>query len=212
MKKRTFSLLPALIIGVFTAIAVISAAAIASAAPLTIPQPIDLPPEMINFGGDPVTGNFLTDPNILAALIGVIGLLFGSFITIFATYFMRWMDNRREDKREDMLIERSKREKEFQIKQEIYKSFLNDLAHLETFPGEDMDNFKREWTKTEVKVDLVATDNVRKSKENLQKVLLELAEKNLKAKSAKISPEYLKTRDQLLDAIREDIDIFQAKK
>lgn len=125
---------------------------------------------------------------------------------------MRWMDNRREDKREDMLMERNKREKEFQIKQETYRNFLNDLAHLETFPGENMDNFKREWTKTEVKVDLVATNNVRKCKENLQKELIDLAENNIKTKSAKISAEYLKSRDHLLDAIREDIDIFREKK
>jgi len=206
MKKISILLTLSLLIGLFAASIVVSAA------PLSIPQPLDLPPEAIDYDGDPVTGNFLRDPNILAAFIGVLGLLFGSFLTILATYFMRWMDNRREDKREDMLLERNKREKEFQIKQEIYKNFLNDLAHLETFTSADMDDFKREWTKTEVKVDLVATDNVRKSKEKLQKELLTLAEKNLKAKSSKISEEYLKSRDALLDAIREDIDIFQANK
>jgi hypothetical protein len=176
-----------------------------------IAQPLDLPPEAIDFEGDPVTNPF-RDPNIMAAGIGVGGLLLGSFITILATYMMRWMDNRREDKREDLLILRNKKEKEYQMKQEIYRHFLNELADLETFSMPSLDEFKREWNRTEIKVDLIASEKVREHKQTLQAELLNLAEKNIKEKKSHLSDKFMTTRDELLEAIREDIDILQPQK
>ncbi len=184
---------------------------LALAATTFIPQPVDLPPEAIDYDGNPVS-NLFRDPNILAAVIGVGGLLVGSFITILATYVMRWMDNRREDKREDLLLERSKKEKEYQMKQEIYKNFLHELADLETFTQKTDDEFKRQWNRTEIKVDLIASQEVRDLKHQMQNELLELAEKNIKSKSAHLSDQYMNLRDQLLEAIRKDIDILQPKK
>lgn len=184
---------------------------LALAATPFIPQPIDLPPEAIDYDGNPVT-NLFRDPNILAAVIGVVGLLVGSFITILATYVMRWMDNRREDKREDLLLERSKKEKEYQMKQEIYKNFLHELAELETFTQKSDDEFKRQWNRTEIKVDLIASQEVRDLKQQMQNELLDLAEKNIQSKSARLSDEYMNLRDELLEAIRKDIDILQPKK
>jgi hypothetical protein len=152
---------------------------------------------------------FWKDPTILAAIIGVIGLLIGSAITIIATFVMYNIEARREDSREEIMNERHRKEKEHLMKQEIYKQFLNDLAHLETFSQKNIDNFRREWTKLEVKVDLVASPKVRESKEKLQSALLSLAEKNIKSGGATLGKEYIASRDALLDAIRKDIDIMQ---
>lgn len=173
-----------------------------------IALPNDLPPGTMSYEGL-VSGELLSDPNILAALIGVGGLLVGSLITILATYFIRWMDVRREDKRERLIMKQNKKEKEYQMKQELYRNFLGELAHLETFEQDNIDDFRRAWTRMEVKVDLVASPRVRTAKEKLQKDLLDLAEKNLKAKKTSMSEAYVATRDELLDAIREDIDILQ---
>lgn len=173
-----------------------------------IPLPADLPPGSMSYSGL-LSGDLLRDPNIIAAMIGVSGLLIGSVITILATYFIRWMDVRREDKRERLLIKQGRKEKEYQMKQELYRNFLGELAQLETFDFPGIDDFRRAWTRMEVKVDLVASPRVRDTKEKLQKELLALAEKNLKAGKAAIEASYMKTRDELLDAIREDIDILQ---
>jgi len=182
-----------------------------AAATVPFPQATpDLPPGAMSYGNAD-KGTFGMDPNIIAAVIGVAGLLIGSIITILATYFMRWMDVRREDRREDLLMERSRREKEFQIKQEIYKNFLNELAQLESFQYKDLDSFKRAWTKTEINIDLVASPAVRQAKDIVQSEMLGAAEQNLKAGSAALNPEYLKNRDILLQAIREDIDVFNAR-
>jgi len=185
---------------------------VALAATMIIPQPLDLPPESIDFDGDPVEGNVLKDPNILAAIIGCLGLLVGSFITILATYMMRWMDNRREDKREDLLILRSKKEKEYQMKQEIYRHFLHELANLETFTHKELDEFKREWNRVEIKVDLIASEEVRDLKQQMQDELLSLAEKNISTKKSHLSDKFMEIRDALLEAIRADIDILQPQK
>jgi len=169
---------------------------------------VDMPPESVNFDGPPVQDVF-KDPNILAAVIGVLGLLFGSFISIFATYIMRWMDNKRDDKREDFLIERQKKEKEYQIKQEIYKHFLHELAELETFNLKDVDNFKRAWNKAEMKIDLIASSEVREIKAEFQEELLAISEDNIENGTAHLNDEYMELRDRFLDAIRRDLDILQ---
>jgi len=179
-------------------------------AAVPFPQaPADLPPGAMSYG-NANTGTSM-DPNIIAAVIGVVGLLVGSVITILATYFMRWMDVRREDKREDLLIERSRREKEFQIKQEIYKNFLNELAQLESFQQKDLDGFKKAWTKTEINIDLVASPEVRRAKDIVQSEMMGAAEQNFKSGAASLGPDYLKNRDILLQAIRDDIDIFNPR-
>lgn len=187
------------------ALATILQAPLASAQ--IIAQPADLPPGTFNYDGT-VDGNLLSDPNVIAALIGVAGLLVGSVITILASYLIRWMDIRRDRKREVSMLEREKRDKEYQIKQELYRHFLNELAEIETFSQKSLDEVKRHWTKMEVKVDLIASDDVRSNKEKLQKALFTLAEKNLKNKAVSLPGSYINTRDELLKAIREDIDIF----
>jgi hypothetical protein len=170
-------------------------------------QTTDLPPGAMSYGN---TGSSnLTDPNIVAAIIGVAGLLIGSAITIVATLLMRNLDIRREDRREEMMVERNRKEKAIQIKQEIYKDFLHELAELETFNYKDLDSFKKDWIKTEVKVDLVASPKIRQAKETVQNELLNIAEKNIKSGTANLSQNYFKYRDALLDTIREDIDIAQ---
>jgi len=196
---------------ILVTVLIIPAATALAATPI-IMQPLDLPPEALDFEGDPVSGNYFKDPNILAATIGVIGLLIGSFITIFATYIMRWMDNRREDKREDLLMLRSKKEKEYQMKQEIYRNFLHELANLESFSHTSLDEFKRDWNRTEIKVDLIASEDVRKLKQAMQNELLSLAENNLKDKKSHLSDKFMKVRDDMLEAIRQDIDILQPEK
>lgn len=193
----------------FVLVAVIFSVPVASAQ--VIPLPADLPPGTMSYEGL-VSSELLSDPNILAALIGVGGLLVGSLITILASYFIRWMDVRREDKRERLMMKQNKKEKEYQMKQELYRNFLAELAHLEAFEYPNMDDFRRAWARMEVKVDLVASPRVRTTKEALQKDLLGLAEKNLKSNKTSMSKEYMQTRDELLDAIREDIDILQQKK
>lgn len=190
-----------------TTVIMMAYSAPASAQTLIMP-PNDLPPGSMSYEGL-VSGGLLSDPNILASLIGVGGLLVGSFITILATYFIRWMDVRREDKRERLIMKQNKKEKEYQMKQELYRNFLGELAHLETFEQDTIDDFRRAWTRMEVKVDLVASPRVRTVKETLQKELLALAEKNIKSKKDVMSEAYVKTRDEFLDAIREDIDILQ---
>ena len=185
----------------------------ASTAFATVPfpqSPVDLPPGTMNYGTID-KGTLPLDPNIMAAVIGVSGLLIGSIITILATYFMRWMDVRREDRREDLLIERSKREKEFQLKQDTYKAFLNELADLEAVHVKDLDSFKKAWTRTEIALDLVASPEVRQAKDAVQSELMATAEKSFKTGAVELSPDYLKNRDSLLQAIREDIDIFKSE-
>ncbi|MFC1750149.1 hypothetical protein ACFL2V_15220 [Pseudomonadota bacterium] len=173
--------------------------------------PPELPPSSPGYSGK-VGDNFFADPNIIASLIGVLGLLIGSAITIIATFVMYRIENKREDNREDTMNERHKKEKEHMIKQEMYKQFLNDLSHLETFSQKSADNFKREWAKLEVKVDLVASPRVRETKEKLQHALLKLAERNIKSGETTLDKDYIAARDKLLDAIRQDIDIMQQSK
>lgn len=182
--------------------------AITHAAPTIINVPADLPPGVLPSGLE--SGNLGLDANIIAALIGVSGLVVGSLITILASYVMRWMDVRREDKREDLLMERSKKEKEYAIKQDIYRGFLDNLAHIETFQFKDLDTFKKEWTKMEIKIDLVASGKVRQAKDAIQAELLDVAEKNIRSGAASLGESYIQNRDALLKAIREDIDIFQS--
>ncbi len=175
---------------------------LAHAASNIINQPADLPPGAMNFGADATPYG---DPNIIAAIIGVVGLMIGSLITILATYFIRWLDIRREDQKDEMMMERMTFEKQYQMKQEIYKQLLNELALLETFQIKDLENFNKELTKAEIKLDLISSEKVRSTKDLLKRELQNLASINLKNNSADLSQTYLNLREELLFAIREDL-------
>jgi hypothetical protein len=153
------------------------------------------------------------DPNILAAIIGMTGVLIGSILTMIGTYFLRFLDVRREDKREEAFMLRERKEKEFQIKQEIYKNFLTDLGQTESFLGiKDIENFNAEWTKMEIKMNLVCSNDIRKLLNELQDQLGGIAKKRFADKDNKseLTESYIEKRGELLDAIREDIDLFQS--
>ena len=187
-------------------IAILTVFAPAAFAVTAVQLPNDLPPGAMSYG-NVSSGTLPADPNIIAAVIGVAGLLIGSIITIFATYFIRWMDVRREDKREKMWAEKERKEKTFRMKQEVYKNFLDELSELETFAKPDIDTFRRELIKTDIKLDLVASDEVRDTNEILKNLLMAIAEKNFKSKSIALTDEYLAQREVLLKEIRKDIDL-----
>lgn len=188
----------------------------ASAAGTTIiPSPIDLPPGAMNY--DSLAKSSGLDPNIVAAVIGVVGLLVGSFLTILGTYFLRYLDVRREDRREEAFMVRERKEKEFQIKQEIYKNFLTDLGQMESFLMhkaenaniKDAESFNAEWTKMEIKMNLVCSGQIRRLLDDVQEELVAVAKKRFEGGKVTLEASYLGKRGELLDAIREDIDLFQ---
>lgn len=159
---------------------------------------------------------------VLGAVIGVIGLFVGTFITIFTSFLIRHMDIRREERREQAELSRAKKEKAFALKQEIYSHFISELASLENFITKKttnsslktFENFDNEWTRIEIKVDLVSNEEVKELKDNLSKELMELAETRFATKEAKetaLSPEYLQNRQALLEAIRQDMEISNLK-
>ncbi len=159
---------------------------------------------------------------VLGAVIGVIGLFVGTFITIFTSFLIRHMDIRREERREQTELSRAKREKAFVLKQEIYSQFISELASLENFITKKannsnlktFENFDNEWTRIEIKVDLVSNEEVKELKDNLSKELMELAETRFATKEAKemaLSPEYLQNKQDLLEAIRQDMEISNLK-
>jgi|GEM_PF-1918176 len=177
-------------------------------------QPTDLPPGAMSYGNTSSaatadSGALPADPNILAAIIGVAGLLAGSFITILATYFMRWMDVRREDRREDYIAAKTRREKEFALKHENYRDFLTTLAGLESFSPKDFDSFKKDWAQAEISLDLAASNEVRQAKELFKASLMSASEKAYESGSHLIDPSYAENRNNLIMAIRKDIDIFR---
>ncbi len=162
----------------------------------------------------------LRDPEalgqIIGAIIGVTGLFVGTFLTILISLWTRRLDIRREEKKEEIYQRRDKKEKEFQIKRDIYTAFLSELAALESFitrkgdsPSEykNFDKFDQEWTKVEIKVDLIAPENVRELKDQLQDELFELAQTRFDGKKVHLTDEYLENRTSLLEAIREEMEI-----
>ncbi|MBD3270529.1 hypothetical protein GF376_03300 [Candidatus Peregrinibacteria bacterium] len=162
----------------------------------------------------------LQDPEalgqIIGASIGVIGLFIGTFITIIISLLTRQLDIRREEKKEEIYLRRDKKEKEFSIKREVYTKFIAELAALENFISnqgnhelniKSLEKFKTEWNKTEIKVDLIAPPPVKELKEKLQNELFEMAENKFADKSSGLSEEYTTNRDNLLQAIREDMEI-----
>lgn len=169
--------------------------------------------------------NILNDPEalgqIIGAIIGVTGLFIGTFITIFTSFIVRSMDIKREERKERALMERAKKAKEFKLKQEVYTTFISELASLENFltkKGDelselkDFEKFDREWTRIEIRVDLVASQTVQDLKEKLQKELFTLAKKSFETKgeSLVLSKAYMLDRSLLLQAIREDMEITKS--
>lgn len=155
---------------------------------------------------------------VLGAVIGVIGLFVGTFITILTSFLIRHMDIRREERKDQAELARAKKEKAFSLKQEIYSHFISELASLENFITKKggntslktFENFDNEWTRIEIKVDLVSNDQVKNLKDNLSKELMELAEQRFSSKDTKempLSSGYLKNRQALLEAIRQDMEI-----
>ena len=156
---------------------------------------------------------------VIGALIGVAGLVVGTFITILTSFMVRHMDIRREERKEESYVRRAQKEKEFGLKQEIYSQFVTELAALENFISKkesdldlnNMENFDSEWTKIEIKVDLVANKRVKELKDQLAEELLSLARKKFAQKNAgqelSLSSTYTENRSALLEAIREDMEI-----
>jgi hypothetical protein len=172
-------------------------------------QPVDLPPGAMSYGNEAAVsdeGGMPFDPNVVAAVIGVAGLLAGSIITILATYFMRWMDVRREDRREEFVEEKNRREKQFSLKHETYRDFLSTLAGLESMRPKDYDDFKKELAQAEISLDLSASEEVRKAKDLFRSSLLSATEKAYETGQPAFDPSYAETRDALIAAIRKDID------
>lgn len=180
-----------------------------------IPVPGDLPPGAMSYGN--IAKSTGLDPNIVAAVIGVVGLLFGSFLTILGTYFLRFLDVRREDRREEAFMVRERKEKEFQLKQEIYKNFLTDLGSMESFllnktedsAIKDVESFNAEWTKMEIKMNLICSTTIRQLLDEVQEELIAIAKSRFAGGKVELGTKYINKRGELLDAIREDIDLFQ---
>lgn len=213
MKTRILTMLAFTLLAIFTS-------AITAFAVVPFPnQPVDLPPGAMNYDSTASTttstassanGETLPfDPNIVAAVIGVAGLLAGSIITILATYFMRWMDVRREDRREDYISEKSRHEKELALKHETYRDFLVTLAGLEAMRPKDFKEFKKDFAQAEISLDLAASEEVRRAKDLFKASLLTATEKAYETGSPAFDPTYGENRDKLIGAIRADIDIFR---
>jgi hypothetical protein len=210
MSKQRFALFITAILLSLASFHIVSAAGME-----IIPTPTDVPPGTMSYGN--IAKSTGLDPNIVAALIGVIGILVGSFLTILGTYFLRFLDVRREDKREEAFMVRERKEKEFQIKQEIYKNFLTDLGLMEGFllhksenvAMKDVESFNAEWTKMEIKMNLVCSTKIRQLLDEVQEELLSIAKERFDGGKAELSQTYMAKRGELLDAIREDIDLFQ---
>lgn len=158
---------------------------------------------------------------VIGAVIGVLGLFIGTFITIFTSLIIRGMDVRREERRETADLERARKQKEFSLKQEIYSHFISELASLENFitkksvsgSVKNFENFDNEWTRIEIKVDLVSNENVKALKDDLSQQLMLLAKQRFAGKEGgkevALSPEYMEKRSELLEAIRQDMEINQ---
>lgn len=157
---------------------------------------------------------------VIGALIGVAGLFIGTFITIITSFIIRNMDIKREIRKEKAQLARAKKEKEFALKQEIYSEFISELASLENFISKktvnsdlkNLENFDHEWTRIEIKVDLIATPKVSEYKAVLSEELINLAKLRFSKKDSQevtLSDNYKKDRDLLLEAIREDMEINQ---
>lgn len=156
---------------------------------------------------------------VIGAIIGVTGLFIGTFITILTSFIVRYMDIKREERKELSSIKKAKKEKEFYLKQEIYSKFISELASFENFltkkasnlSVKNLDNFDDEWTRTEIKVELIASPKVSDLKDRLSEELINLAETKFSQKDSSkelsLSETYMNNRTALLEAIRQDMEI-----
>lgn len=156
---------------------------------------------------------------VIGAIIGVTGLFIGTFITILTSFIVRYMDIKREERKELSSVKKAKKEKEFYLKQEIYSKFISELASFENFltkknsnlSVKNLDNFDDEWTRTEIKVELIASPKVSDLKDQLSEELINLAETKFSQKDSSkelsLSGTYMKNRTALLEAIRQDMEI-----
>ena len=156
---------------------------------------------------------------VIGAIIGVTGLFIGTFITILTSFIVRYMDIKREERKELSSIKKAKKEKEFYLKQEIYSKFISELASFENFltkkasnlSVKNLDNFDDEWTRTEIKVELIASPKVSDLKDRLSEELINLAETKFSQKDSSkelsLSETYMDNRTALLEAIRQDMEI-----
>ena len=114
---------------------------------------------------------------------------------------------------------RERLEKEFQIKQEIYKGFLTDMGRIEGFllnkgsheSIKDTESLNAEWTTMEIKMNLVCSKQIRTLLDEVQEEVLTIGKKRFAGAKVELTPAYLDKRGELLDAIRADIDLFQKK-
>lgn len=156
---------------------------------------------------------------VIGAIIGVTGLFIGTFITILTSFIVRYMDIKREERKEISSVKKAKKEKEFYLKQEIYSKFISELASFENFltkkasnlSVKNLDNFDDEWTRTEIKVELIASPKVSDLKDRLSEELINLAEAKFSQKDSSkelsLSETYMSNRTALLEAIRQDMEI-----
>jgi hypothetical protein len=156
---------------------------------------------------------------VIGAIIGVTGLFIGTFITILTSFIVRYMDIKREERKELSSVKKAKKEKEFYLKQEIYSKFISELASFENFltkkasnlSVKNLDNFDDEWTRTEIKVELIASPKVSDLKDRLSEELINLAEAKFSQKDSSkelsLSETYMSNRTALLEAIRQDMEI-----
>ncbi len=164
----------------------------------------------------------LRDPEalgqIIGAIIGVTGLFLGTFITIITSLLIRYLDVKRDQRRDDFLRKREQLSREYKLKRDVYTAFISDLAQLESFVTkgfdeteklQDFENFEQEWTKTEIRLNLIGSDSILNLENELQSELFSLAKKRFSKKDGDIqlTDEYMYKRTELLEAIRQDMGI-----
>ena len=74
----------------------------------------------------------------------------------------------------------------------------------------DTDSLNGEWTKMEIKMNLVCSSKIRMLLDEVQDELLTIAKKRFDGGKVELGKNYLTKRGQLLDAIREDIELSQS--
>ena len=83
------------------------------------------------------------------------------------------------------------------------------LQKSENAKIKDVESLNAEWTTMEIKMNLVCSPAIRRLLDELQEELLAAAKKRFEGGKVELGEQYLNKRGELLDAIREDIDLFQ---
>lgn len=155
---------------------------------------------------------------VVGAIIGVVGLIIGTFVSIFTSLLIRHLDIKREERRDFAETERDRKARHFALQQEVYSTFITELANFESILTkkdfktdiDTLEEFQGEWTKTEIKVDLVANNQVIKLKNQLSTIILGLAEEKFLSKKNKnivLEEDYIMLRNNLLENIRQEMGI-----